>query len=165
MATPTAIADNAIRYAGAEDLKDVREIFLEYAAWVSDDICFRSFERELAALPGEYAPPSGGLLIAAPQGGNAGSRLAGCAAFRKLAATTAEMKRLYVRPAYRGSGLGRRLAVRIIEEARGAGYRTLRLDSLPRMEQALRMYRALGFQEIPPYGGNPPGAVCFELQL
>jgi putative acetyltransferase len=158
-----------IRPAGTQDLRDIREIFLEYAAWVSGDICFESFERELAGLPGPYAPPAGGLLIAVSPGdenrNGGGGHMAGCAAFRRLTPEIAEMKRLYVRPAHRGGGLGRELVVRIAEEAKAAGYQALRLDTLPRMERAIGMYRAMGFREIPPYGGNPPEAFCFELEL
>jgi GNAT superfamily N-acetyltransferase len=137
-----------------------REIFREYAAWVGSEICFQSFERELAELPGRYAPPEGRLLLAFIDG-----RMAGCVALRQLESDVCEMKRLYVRPDFRGTGLGRKLAERLIEEARGAKYKRLRLDTLARMERALEMYRALGFHEIPRYGDNPDGAICFELQL
>jgi putative acetyltransferase len=149
-----------IRHAGAEDLKNVREMFLEYAAWVSDDICFESFERELAGLPGAYTPPDGGLLVALVN-----DHFAGCVAFRKQAANAAEMKRLYVRPAYQGAGLGRLLTLRIADEARMAGYQLLRLDTLPRLGAAIGLYHSLGFREIPRYGDHPAGAVCFELAL
>jgi putative acetyltransferase len=149
-----------IRPASAEDLKNVREMFLEYAAWVSDEICFESFERELAGLPGAYGPPGGELLVAIVDG-----QFAGCAAFRNLGSGVAEMKRLYVRPAYRGDGLGRKLTLRVAEGARMFGYKLLRLDTLQRMNCAIGLYQALGFREIPPYGGNPAGALCFELEL
>jgi ribosomal protein S18 acetylase RimI-like enzyme len=135
-------------------------MFLEYAAWVSDDICFESFERELAGLPGAYAPPGGGLLVAMVDG-----QFAGCVAFRKLGPEVAEMKRLYVRPAFRGLGLGRGLTLRAAEEATRAGFQFLRLDSLPRMASALSLYRELGFREIPRYGDHPAEALCFELDL
>ncbi len=149
-----------IRAAQAEDLAEVREIFREYAAWVGNDICFQAFERELATLPGRYAPPSGRLLLAF-----SGERLVGCAALRGLEPGVGEMKRLYVREEARGAGLGRELAQRIIREARESGYHSLRLDTLPRMESAIRLYRDLGFSEIPPYGDNPPEAICLELTL
>jgi carbonic anhydrase len=149
-----------IRPAGAQDLRNVREMFLEYAAWVSDDICLESFERELAGLPGVYRPPDGGLLV-----GMADGQFAGCAAFRRFGPDVAEMKRLYVRPAYRGSGLGRSLTLRIAEEARRAGYKLLRLDTLPRMDSAIRLYRELGFRQIPRYGDHPAEALCFELKI
>ena len=149
-----------IRPACPEDLRNVREMFLEYAAWVSDDICFESFERELAGLPGAYAPPEGGLLV-----GMVNGQFAGCVGFRKLGAGAAEMKRLYVRPAFRDYGLGRDLTLRIADEAKRAGYKVLRLDTLPRMHRAIALYQGLGFLEIPGYGDNPPGAICFELAL
>jgi putative acetyltransferase len=149
-----------IRLAHAEDLPKVREIFREYAAWVGDAICFLSFEQELAGLPGRYADPEGRLLLAFVD-----DHLAGCAALRKSEPNIGEMKRLYVRPAFQGAGLGRDLAERVIGEARTAGYVSLRLDTLPRMERAIRMYRDLGFRKIPAYGDNPPGAICFELAL
>lgn len=153
-------ADFIVREAGPEDVELVRELFREYAEWVGSEICFRSFERELAELPGRYASPEGRLLIALAQG-----VAAGCAGLRRLDAEAAEMKRLYVRPAFRGSGLGRVLADRVAAEARGSGYRFLRLDSLPRMQRAIALYRALGFEEIPRYGDNPAEAICFELRL
>lgn len=149
-----------IRLAHAQDLGEVRAIFREYAEWVGDEICFRSFETELAGLPGRYAPAQGRIILA-----HSGADLAGCVALRPLNPTTGEMKRLYVRPEFRGSGIGRMLILRIVEEARAIGYSALRLDTLPRMERAIRTYRDLGFQEIPPYGENPSGALCFELKL
>src|SRR5205807_10470057 len=119
--------------------------------------------QEMAELPGRYSPPGGRLLVALID-----RQIAGCAALRPLesdGAPCAEMKRLYVRPGFRGTGLGRALAERIIAEARSAGYRYLRLDSLPRMERAIALYRELGFYEIPRYGDNPVSALCFELIL
>lgn len=94
-----------------------------------------------------------------------GARIAGCAAFRPLGHDSAEMKRLYVRQEYRGAGLGRALALRVAEESRAAGYSLLRLDTLPRMGEAIRMYGALGFRPIERYGDNPPEALCFEMSL
>ncbi len=149
-----------IRLAHAEDLPKVREIFREYATWVGDEICFLLFEQELAGLPGRYTAPEGRLLLVFVD-----DHLAGCAALRKSEPNIGEMKRLYVRPAFQGAGLGRDLAERVIGEARTAGYVSLRLDTLPRMERAIRMYRDLGFRKIPAYGDNPPGAICFELAL
>jgi putative acetyltransferase len=149
-----------IRPARVEELPEIREIFREYAAWVGDAICFQAFEVELAGLQGRYAEPEGRLLIAVTEG-----EIAGCAALRKSEPNIAEMKRLYVRPAFRGRGLGGELARKVIEDARAVGYGSLRLDTLPRMEQAIRIYREFGFREIPAYSDNPPGAICFELTL
>ena len=141
-------------------LDQVREIFREYAAWVGDDICFASFQKELAELPGRYAPPAGRLLLDWQQ-----DRPAACVGLREFAPGVGEMKRLYVRPEFQGRGLGRALAERVIEESRAAGYRLLRLDTLPRMVRAIPLYRALGFREIPRYADNPDTAICFELAL
>lgn len=145
-----------IRPAHPGEMDAVRELFREYAAWVGSPLCFESFSRELAALPGQYAP----ILLAFDAGD-----LAGCVALRALAGGSGEMKRLYVRPAFQGAGLGRRLVERVVEEAKAAGYPVLRLDTLPVMQRAIALYRALGFREIPRYGDNPPGAICFELAL
>ena len=142
--------------AEASQLDAVRAIFREYAAWVGDEICFASFEIELANLPGRYAP----LLLAWED-----NQIAACVALREFAPGIGEMKRLYVRPQFRGQGLGRALTERIIEESRAAGYKLLRLDTLPKMQTAIPLYRALGFHEIPRYGDNPATAICFELTL
>ena len=141
-------------------LDQAREIFREYAAWVGDDICFVSFQKELADLPGRYAPPAGRLLLDWQQ-----DRLAACVGLREFAPAVGEMKRLYVRPEFQGMGLGRALAERVIVESRSVGYRLLRLDTLPRMTRAIPLYRALGFREIPRYADNPDTAICFELTL
>jgi ribosomal protein S18 acetylase RimI-like enzyme len=145
-----------IRPARPEELDAVRELFREYGEFVGSPICFENFAREIASLPGEYIC----LLVAEDSG-----QLAGCAALRRIGEGIAEMKRLYVRPAFQGRGLGRLLAARIIEEARALDCQLLRLDTLPGMGSALALYRGLGFHEIPPYGGNPPEAICFELPL
>lgn len=134
----------------------VRALFREYAASIGDAICFQAFERELAGLPGSYSP-----ILLASDGGD----LVGCVALRGLGDGCGEMKRLYIRPGARGAGLGRRLTERIIAEAKARGFGALRLDTLPSMERAIALYRAMGFREIPPYGGNPPEALCFELAL
>jgi putative acetyltransferase len=139
----------------------VRCLFEEYAASLGIDLCFQGFEQELTGLPGSYAPPLGRLLLAWE-----GGQTAGCIALRPLEPGSCEMKRLYVRPAFRGHGIGRVLVDRIIQEARKAGYRLMRLDTLPSMAAALALYRRLGFREIAPYYENPvEGAVFLELQL
>jgi putative acetyltransferase len=138
-----------------------RQLFAEYAASLDISLCFQGFDEELAGLPGTYAPPRGRLLLACR-----GNESVGCVALQPLEPGTCEMKRLYVRPAYRTGGVGRLLAERVIHEAATAGYRRMRLDSLPAMETALQLYRRLGFREIAPYTTNPvKGAVFLELQL
>jgi putative acetyltransferase len=143
------------------DLIAVRELFQEYAASLGFSLCFQGFDEELAGLPGTYAPPGGRLLLAFRA-----DEVAGCVGLRPSGPGSCEMKRLYVRPAYRASGLGRLLVERIIHEARKAGYQRMRLDSLPTMQAAIQLYRRLGFQDIAPYTPNPvEGAVFLELQL
>ena len=138
-----------------------RDLISEYAAALGLDLSFQDFERELRELPGAYRPPQGALLLALGEGG-----AQGCVALRPLDEATCEMKRLYVRPAAQGGGLGRRLAEAIIEEARARGYRRMRLDTLPGMERAQRLYRDLGFRAIAPYRLNPiAGAAFLELEL
>jgi putative acetyltransferase len=151
-----------IRAASGEvDVAAVRTLFDEYAREIATDLCFQGFAQERDGLPGAYAPPRGRLLVA-EQGGV----IAGCVALRPLEDGTAEMKRLYLRPKARGTGLGRRMALAVIAEAEAAGYERLRLDTLPAMSAAIAMYRDLGFREIPPYRHNPvPGALFFERQL
>lgn len=156
--------------SAASDLEAVRGLFRKYAGSLGFDLGFQDFEQELAGLLGGYAPPRGRLLLALVGRGAAGEgAAAGCAALRPLGepeARACEMKRLYVLPACRGQGLGRRLAERLIAEAREAGYRRMRLDSIGFMKEALGLYRALGFREIPPYRYNPiPGAIYLELDL
>jgi putative acetyltransferase len=144
-----------------EALAAVRQLFEEYAASLDVSLCFQGFDEELSSLPGTYAPPRGRLLLASR--GNEG---AGCVALRPLERDTCEMKRLYVRPAYRTGGVGRLLAERVIHEAATVGYRRMRLDTLPTMETALQLYRRVGFREIAPYTANPvKGAMFLELQL
>jgi putative acetyltransferase len=127
-----------------------RELFVEYQAGLGVSLCFQGFERELATLPGEYARPRGRLLLARIAG-----EPAGCVALRALANGEAEMKRLFVRPAYRGMGLGRTLVECVIDEARGLGYGMLRLDTLPEMKAAQTLYGELGFVETAPYNDHP----------
>ena len=140
---------------------DVRAIFKEYADWLGFDLCFQDFDRELAELPGDYAPPSGRLFLAMSEG-----KIAGCVALRQLSPGICEMKRLYVREAFRGKGLGRTLATAVIDEARKIGYKRMRLDTLPSMAAAIRLYESLGFVEIEPYRENPiEGARFMEIAL
>ncbi len=136
-------------------------LFREYAGLVAEALCFQDFDEELAALPGAYAPPGGVLLIARDA-----DAAAGCVALRRLDAGTGEMKRMYVREQYRGSGLGRRLAVAVIEAAKKKGYARVVLDTLPKLAPAIALYRDLGFREVGPYLESPtPGAICFELRF
>lgn len=136
-------------------------LFREYARWLQVDLCFQDFAAELATLPGRYARPDGRLLVAWRA-----DEPAGCGALRRFDGDTGEMKRLYVRPAYRGHGLGRAIAAAIIEAARGVGYRRLVLDTLAQMGDARRLYEALGFRPIAPYYANPiPGTQYLSLAL
>jgi ribosomal protein S18 acetylase RimI-like enzyme len=143
------------------DIDLARELFREYHRSLGVDLCFQDFEHELESLPGEYAPPSGRLLLRYEE-----EALAGCVALRKIDDSTCEMKRLYVRPEFRGRQLGRRLAEAVINESRVIGYRKMKLDTLPTMTTAITMYRSLGFKPTPPYRHNPvPGALFMELDL
>jgi putative acetyltransferase len=158
-------AVNGFAVAQAESpaqITQARELFLEYAQSLSFSLCFQSFDTELAGLPGDYAPPEGRLLLAYYE-----NQLAGCVALHKLEPEICEMKRLYLRPEFRGKGLGRALANHIIAEARQIGYQRIRLDTVePLMKDAVAMYRKIGFKEIAPYRPNPiAGALYMELQL
>ena len=149
----------------AETLAAAREILREYAETLGIDLCFQNFEAELAGLPGEYAPPGGALLLAWVDG-----ELAGCGALRPLPdvdyANACEMKRLYVRRAFRRFGLGRALAVALMDAATQAGYSAMLLDTLDDMEAARELYTSLGFEAIPPYYFNPiPGAHYLKADL
>jgi putative acetyltransferase len=148
-----------------ELINAARVVLREYATSLNVDLCFQNFEAELAALPGEYAAPAGQFLLAFVD-----AELAGCGALRPLAdtdyANACEMKRLFVRPAFRRFGLGRLLAQSLLDEARRAGYSVLLLDTLDDMEAARSMYASLGFEEIPPYYFNPiPGAHYLKATL
>ena len=145
----------------AEDVAAVRLLFVEYQQTLGVDLCFQGFDDELAALPGDYAPPSGRLLVARVDG-----EAVACVALRPLGTGTCEMKRLYVRPSRRGLGLGRALVEAVLDEARRAGYERMRLDTLPSMTEAAALYERLGFTDIEPYYENPvPGARFLQLEL
>jgi putative acetyltransferase len=132
------------------DVETARALFVEYQESLGISLCFQNFDAEVASLPGAYAPPEGRLLVAF-----VGDRPAGCVALRKLEDGICEMKRLWVRPAFRGTRLGRRLADAVLSEARAAGYRAVRLDTLPSMREAQALYVSLGFVDIPPYNDHP----------
>ncbi len=142
-------------------VEEARRLFEEYAADIHVDLCFQNFQEELAALPGKYAPPEGTLLLARDK-----DEFAGCVAVRGLEAEICEMKRLYVRPVFRGRGVGRVLAEHAIIEARRIGYRVMRLDTLAWMKPAIALYEQLGFRRAEAYCFNPQAdAVYMELTL
>ena len=144
-----------------QDLTSARHLLIEYAESLDFDLDFQGFDQELANLPGGYAPPKGYLLLAEYEG-----QLAGCVALRGLSQNMCEMKRLYVRPEFRGLGIGRALAQFVIEQARTIGYTYMRLDTAPSMQAARALYLSLGFRQISPYRYNPiEGAVFMELEL
>jgi ribosomal protein S18 acetylase RimI-like enzyme len=158
---PSDVRARIVLAATPESIESARLLIREYAASLGFDLGFQGFDRELAALPGEYAPPRGRLLLA-----YCDDWLAGCVALRELEPEVCEMKRLYVRPAYRGLQIGRSLAEHAIAEARQIGYGRMRLDTVPAMKRARGLYRSLGFQEIEAYRYNPiPGTVYLELVL
>ncbi|MCI0409438.1 MAG: GNAT family N-acetyltransferase [Acidobacteria bacterium] len=146
---------------GDDEIAIARGLFREYEAELGMDLCFQGFERELAGLPGDYAPPSGRLLLAWMNG-----QPVGCVALRRIEEGVCEMKRLYLKPSMRRGGAGRLITLTLIQEARTLGYRRLRLDTLPVMKAAIALYRSLGFQSIPPYRHNPiEGVLYLELDL
>jgi GNAT superfamily N-acetyltransferase len=142
-------------------IQTIRDLFREYEAFLQVDLCFQRFEEELASLPGRYAPPQGALLLASAAG-----QAAGCVAMRPLEGGVCEMKRLYVSPPHLGRGLGKKLALRVIEQARTAGYASMRLDTLEKLRPALCLYTGLGFQTCRPYYKNPlSGVIYMEMAL
>ena len=164
-ANPVSSGLESLTFAQAESparIAQARELFLEYAQSLGFSLCFQNFDKELAELPGDYAPPEGRLLLAEYE-----NQLAGCVALHKLEPGICEMKRLYLRPQFRGKGRGRALAHRMIADARRIGYDRMRLDTVePVMKDAVAMYRKLGFKEIAPYRANPiAGAMYMELNL
>lgn len=146
-----------------EEIALAREFMLEYAAWLEFKLCFQGFDEELQSLPGKYSPPAGRLLIACWE-----QEPAAIGALRPLGEPgVCEMKRLYVRPRFRGHAIGRALAEKLIQEARSIGYKFMRLDTVSgKMDQAIELYRQLGFKEIDPYYGSPvPGTIFMEVAL
>ncbi len=138
-----------------------RALFQEYADELGVDLCFQCFDDELTTLPGKYGPPAGRLVVVLDEGAPVA-----CGALRPLDDATCELKRIYVKPAYRGRGLGREITARLMDDARDIGYSIVRLDTLRRLLPALKMYEALGFAEIPPYNFNPePDIVYLERGL
>jgi putative acetyltransferase len=148
--------------SSSEQVEEARQLFREYAESLDFSLCFQGFDEELRTLPGAYSPPAGRLLLAQCEGRNAG-----CIALRQLESRICEMKRLYVRPEYRGKGIGKLLVDGIIAEARGIGYERMRLDTVTSsMQDAIALYRRRGFREIDPYRANPiAGALYLELLL
>ena len=139
----------------------VRELFREYVDSLGFELDFQDFGREFDELPGEYAPPEGRLFLALVD-----REAVGCIALRRIDSETCEMKRMYVRPRFRGRGIGRHLAVTAVRAARDIGYARMRLDTVPGMDAAISIYRSLGFREIEPYRYNPiEGAIYMELEL
>jgi putative acetyltransferase len=157
-----SVPDVVIRQAaGDADIEHIRELLREYANQLDVDLCFQDFDAELATLPGRYAQPRGSLLIAMSE-----DKAAGCIALRPVDDTTCEMKRLFVGAAFRGIGLGRRLVMAILGEARGRNYNKIRLDTLPQQVEAHRLYESLGFRDVPPYSDFPiAGSRFLELEL
>jgi len=163
-----------IQAQSPEQIEIARELFREYAAGLNLDLCFQNFDQEVTGLPGNYAPPAGRLLLAIE-----GGQVAGCIALRSLntecqkpdreggRVSDCEMKRLYIRPEFRGQGLGRNLVTTLIDAARELGYKRMLLDTLPgKMDGAIALYRSLGFSEIAAYYNNPvKGALFMELAL
>lgn len=158
---PDALSQIFLVNGNQDHLEEIRKLFLEYAEWLGVDLSFQGFDDELASLPGLYAGPHGALYLCMR-----GKESAGCVAVRRLEDDVCEMKRLWVRPRFRGQTLGVRLASAAVDAAHRLGYNRMRLDTLDWMRDALRLYRSLGFHEIPPYYENPlPGVVYLEKSL
>ena len=161
---PGTAHENMLKIIDADSpelVETIRLLFREYAASLDFHLDFQNFDTEIRDLPGAYAPPHGVLLLAIDR-----PRTAGCVALKRIDDDLCEMKRLYVRPEFRGTGLGRHLAERVIQEARRLRYCRMRLDTVPSMRQAISLYKSLGFQRIGPYRYNPvKGAIFMELTL
>lgn len=143
-----------------EDIEATKALFYEYTAWLDLDLSYQSFDVEMANFPGKYAPPTGELFLARTGQGNP----IGCAALRPLDEGVCEMKRLFVKDSAKGLGVGKALVLALIDAAKKLGYHYIRLDSLPKMTAALRMYRSLGFIDIQPYYETPlPETIFLEL--
>lgn len=160
-ATAARATGPSVRAARPEEIDEVRTLFREYAQAIMDCHCFKGFEAEVRGLPGSYGEPKGRLLV-----GFIGRRIAGCVGIRPVDESTCEMKRLFVRPAFRGKGLGKSLAEAALAEAASAGYGRMVLDTLMTMKEARGLYRKLGFEPAAPYWENPtPGAICLQRAL
>jgi ribosomal protein S18 acetylase RimI-like enzyme len=163
------VSKKMLRIEPASSTKQIalaRELFREYSKALNVDLCFQDFQRELQELPGKYAPPAGRLLLAYDKDDASNAHLAACGALRPLSTEICEMKRLYVRPEFRGHGIGRALTLALIRVAQEIGYRAMRLDTLPEMREAQKLYQQLGFREIAPYCANPVEGVRYlELDL
>ena len=150
-----------IQAKSEEQLNIIRKLFTEYTNWLGFDLSFQNFEKEFAELPGQYTLPKGRLLLAIYN-----NKIAGCVGLREFKKGICEMKRMYVKPKYRRKGIGKRLAISVIEEAKKIGYKKMRLDTVPWMKEAIELYYSLGFKKIKPYRFNPiKGSLFLELIL
>ncbi len=150
-----------IRVVSEEDLEETKKLFREYAVWLNVDLCFQGFEKELAQLPDKYAEPEGIILLMKIDG-----VAVACVALRPLEIGVCEMKRLFVQPAYQGLGIGKELALEVMEQAKNRGYSLIKLDTLRRLTAANQLYLALGFEKTMPYNVNPEeDVVYFEKKL
>ncbi len=161
MGAPRCVVVRVAQARTRSQLSSAEELIKEYAASLGIDLSFQNFEREMAEFPGAYSRPDGRIIIAIE-----GRDAVGVVGIRKLSGKTCELKRMYVRPEFRGMGIGRMLANKAIEEARGIGYRRMRLDTLSRLKEATSLYESLGFEKVGPYTVNPnEDAVYLELDL